>query len=180
LCACGSFALRAGSVFCMLAAPRVPTDRFKRGVPAQGESPSAPRSWERRAARSRCVVRMVVRRSLQRALILGNYNSRFRSATRGNHGRLRLMTQLLMKQLLRPRAPHLHHSDTKLENARICHHFNTFARVLCSAEKPMTTVHTDSYVPRPGAISGASHTTAPEKWHHLRAGARFLTFLALY
>jgi hypothetical protein len=44
-CACGSFGQR---VSCMLAAPRVPTGRFKRGVPAQGESP-APQSWKRRA-----------------------------------------------------------------------------------------------------------------------------------
>ena len=53
-------AVPSDSVSCMLAAPRVPTDRFKGGVSAQGESP-APRSWKRRAARSR----RVVRRSLQ-------------------------------------------------------------------------------------------------------------------
>ena len=35
-CACGSF---GHSVSFMLGAQRVPTDRFKRGVPAQGESP---------------------------------------------------------------------------------------------------------------------------------------------
>ena len=57
---CVARAVPSGSVSCMLAAPRVPTDRFKRGVPAQGESP-APRPWKRRAARSQ----RVVRRSLQ-------------------------------------------------------------------------------------------------------------------
>ena len=48
---------------CMLAAPRVPTDRFKGGVRGAGRASPAPRSWKRRAARSR----RVVRRSLQRA-----------------------------------------------------------------------------------------------------------------
>ena len=64
-------AVPSDSVSCMLAAPRVPTDRFKRGVPAQGESP-APRSWKRRAARSR----RVVRRSLQRADIMSHDTKR--------------------------------------------------------------------------------------------------------
>ena len=42
---------------CMLAAPRVPTDRFKGGVRGAGRASPAPRSWKRRAARSRRVVR---------------------------------------------------------------------------------------------------------------------------
>jgi hypothetical protein len=64
-------AVPSDSVSCMLAAPRVPTDRFKGGVSAQGESP-APRSWKRRAARSR----RVVRRSLQRADIMSHDTKR--------------------------------------------------------------------------------------------------------
>ena len=36
---CVARAVPSDSVSCMLGAQRVPTDRFKRGVPAQGESP---------------------------------------------------------------------------------------------------------------------------------------------
>jgi len=56
---CVARAVPSDSVSCMLAARRVPTDRFAQMVfRAQGESP-APRSWKRRATCSRRVVRRV-------------------------------------------------------------------------------------------------------------------------
>jgi len=57
---CVARAVPSDSVSCMLAARRVPTDRFADGVPGAGrdESP-VPRSWKRRATSSRRVVRRV-------------------------------------------------------------------------------------------------------------------------
>ena len=63
-----------------------------------------------------------------------------------------------------------HHSDTEPENARICRHFNIFARFLCSAEKRLTTRT------RLRAAAGRQkrrQTTAPDKSHHLCAGASY-------
>ena len=55
---CVARAVPSDSVSCMLAARRVPTDRFADGVPGAGREPSA-RSWKRQATCSRRVVRRV-------------------------------------------------------------------------------------------------------------------------